>query len=375
MDSTHHFDIAIIGGGLAGLCSSILLKRAGCSVILFEKEAYPFHKVCGEYISMESWNFIQSLGVPLSQWNLPRINQLKVSAPNGHFLKHNLSLGGFGISRYKLDAELAAIARKEGVVLIENIKVNDINHHQILTNHGQFKAQYIVGAWGKRSKMDTSLMRNFLRPVNRKLNDYVGVKYHVQANLPSNTIELHNFRNGYCGISQIEDEKYCMCYLVKGVELKKAGGNIRKMEKELLMKNPFLKEYFTNFPSLYDQPLSIAQISFEQKSQLEGEIMMIGDTAGLITPLTGNGMSMAMKSAYLLSYELINVTNGNQDYESAKHNYITNWNKEFAGRLKTGRLIQSMFGNTTMTNLFLGALRPFPSLIDKLVQSTHGQPF
>ncbi len=42
---------AIIGGGLAGLSLSIQLAKAGFKVVLFEKEKYPYHKVCGEYLS------------------------------------------------------------------------------------------------------------------------------------------------------------------------------------------------------------------------------------------------------------------------------------------------------------------------------------
>ena len=62
------FDVGIIGGGLAGLSLSILLAKNRYKVILFEKEKYPFHRVCGEYISLESWKFIeQSLGLNLSQ--------------------------------------------------------------------------------------------------------------------------------------------------------------------------------------------------------------------------------------------------------------------------------------------------------------------
>ena len=46
------YDLAIIGGGLAGLTLAIQVRRMGHSVILFEKEKYPFHRVCGEYISL-----------------------------------------------------------------------------------------------------------------------------------------------------------------------------------------------------------------------------------------------------------------------------------------------------------------------------------
>ena len=57
------FEIGIVGGGLAGLALSIQLASDGHAVILFEKEAYPFHRVCGEYISRESWEFLLGLGV------------------------------------------------------------------------------------------------------------------------------------------------------------------------------------------------------------------------------------------------------------------------------------------------------------------------
>ena len=53
--------MAVTGGGLSGLAFAIQCAKAGYRVAVFEKETYPFHKVCGEYISNESWNFLQEL--------------------------------------------------------------------------------------------------------------------------------------------------------------------------------------------------------------------------------------------------------------------------------------------------------------------------
>src|SRR5258706_15075940 len=117
MNENKLYDIAIVGGGLAGLALSIQCANAGFKTILFEKETYPFHKVCGEYISLESWNFLEELGLPLSDWGLPVIRRVLISAPNGESVEQELPLGGFGISRYKIDAALAGIARASGVVL------------------------------------------------------------------------------------------------------------------------------------------------------------------------------------------------------------------------------------------------------------------
>ena len=120
------FDAAIIGGGLAGLSLSILLSKSGYQTILFEKEKYPFHRVCGEYISMESWKFIESLGLNLSQLDLPIINKLIVSSPGGDFLQFSLKPGGFGISRYFLDDQLKKIAIQNGVIIQQEAKVNEV---------------------------------------------------------------------------------------------------------------------------------------------------------------------------------------------------------------------------------------------------------
>src|SRR5215204_1583164 len=109
------YDVAIIGGGLAGLAASIQLSRRGYKVALFEKETYPFHKVCGEYVSLESRDFLISLGLDLDHLNLPLIDTLHLTAPNGKEFITDLPLGGFGISRYALDNSLAQIAIKNGV--------------------------------------------------------------------------------------------------------------------------------------------------------------------------------------------------------------------------------------------------------------------
>src|SRR4029077_12409222 len=151
-------DVAIAGGGLAGLALSIQCAQAGYRTILFEKEKYPFHKVCGEYISFESWNFLEDLGVPLSQMNLPVIGRLLVTAPNGKELEQDLPLGGFGISRYKLDALLAEIAKRNGVKIIEEAKVANVLFDEKIFNiqysTHNFQSKIAAGTFGKRSNLD-----------------------------------------------------------------------------------------------------------------------------------------------------------------------------------------------------------------------------
>jgi flavin-dependent dehydrogenase len=374
-----HYDVAVIGGGLAGLSLAIMLGRSGHRVILFEKERYPFHKVCGEYISLESWNFLDSLGYPLSDLDLPILRELMVSAPDGNFVTHALPLGGFGISRYKIDAEMAAIARSVGVVVMEGTKVNDVLFQNdafiIQSSRAVVSAKVVSGAFGKRSNLDVKWKRSFAGHRPNKLNHFIGVKYHLDGDFNAGQIALHNFQDGYCGISRIEEGKYCLCYLTTAENLKKSGNSITKMEETILQKNPFLRTIFNESKQLYEAPLTISQISFERKSQVENHILMVGDAGGLITPLCGNGMSMALHAAKLAGGLISQFLEGRFNRQQLEDEYLQEWRLLFNKRLNAGRLIQRMFGSEWVTNKFIFAVKPFPKLISYLIRQTHGEPF
>jgi len=374
-----HIDLAIVGGGLAGLSLAIQARAQGVKVALFEKETYPFHRVCGEYISMESYPFLESLGLPLGEMELPRIKRLQVSAPNGKLIEQDLPLGGFGISRYLLDYRLSIIAKQNGVNVFENTKVFDIqfekNKFTISSNNGAFSATAVAGTFGKRSNLDIKWQRPFTSEKPTSLNNYIGVKYHVVTDFPYNSIALHNFENGYCGISAVEEGKYCLCYLTTAENLKKNNHSIKEMEKNVLFQNPHLKRIFSTARFERADPVTISQISFEKKGLLENHVLMIGDAGGMITPLCGNGMSMALHGSKIAAGLLIPFLKGEMSRDEMEKKYEHSWNATFAGRLRTGRTIQSLFGKPAVTNAFLSIMKPFPGLISKLIRQTHGEPF
>jgi menaquinone-9 beta-reductase len=373
------YDVAIIGGGLAGLSLSIQLAKSGFDVVLIEKERYPFHRVCGEYISLESWNFLENLGYPLSDMDLPIIKNLIVSAPNGNYIQQPLPLGGFGISRYKIDQEMAQLARANGVQVIEGKKVTGVEFRQsaslVSCGSQRYRAKVVCGAFGKRSNLDITWKRSFAGQKPNKLNNYIGVKYHIEAAFPEDTIALHNFSNGYCGLSKIEDDKYCLCYLTTARNLAISNNSIIELEKNILQKNPFLKTIFQESRLLYQTPLTISQVSFEKKLQVENHVLMVGDAGGMITPLCGNGMSMAFHASKLAAELISRFLTNKISREILEYEYISKWNELFSQRLQTGRVIQRLFGKDWMTNIFLNTVKPFPRFISYLIRQTHGEPF
>jgi menaquinone-9 beta-reductase len=378
-DHPNTYDLAIIGGGLAGLTLSIQARRMGHSVILFEKEIYPFHRVCGEYISLESAPFLREMGIDAEKMQLPLITRLQVSAPDGTLLSHHLPLGGIGVSRHLLDHTLANIAIHEGVLLKENDKVQDViysdGYFDIQSSSGLYRCLSAAGTFGKRSNIDIKWGRPFIREKPTKLNNYIGVKYHIKTDFPSDTIALHNFKDGYCGMSKIEEDKYCLCYLTTAANLKASHQSIKEMEKEILCKNPFLEKIFNSAEFLFTEPVVISQVSFEKKSTIENHVLMIGDAAGMITPLCGNGMSMAMHAGKIAAGLLHEFLSGKISRDEMENRYLHQWNNTFSSRLRTGRFIQSLFGKPVITNLFIKSMKPFPGMVTRLVKQTHGEKF
>jgi menaquinone-9 beta-reductase len=378
MQINNEYDIAIIGGGLAGLAASIQLAKSGHSVIVFEKEKYPFHKVCGEYVSMESWNFLEELGLPLHRMNLPVIDNLFLTAPNGKAFTSKLPLGGFGISRYKLDSLLATIAKQHGAHLVEETKIDDVvfDNNFLLSFHSKkISTKICCAAYGKRSNLDVKWKRSFLNTTDKRLDNYVGIKYHIKTNWDNNVIGLHNFKNGYCGISKIEDDKYCLCYMTRADNLRNSQNNVRQLEEQVLYKNPHLKKIFTESEFCSEFPVSISQINFSKKTQTENHILMLGDAGGMITPLCGNGMSIALHTGKIASALIDDFLNKKISRDQMEKMYQKKWSYFFSKRLKVGRGLQRFFGSDRLSNWFIQTFRTFPFLSKPIIKMTHGKSF
>jgi menaquinone-9 beta-reductase len=366
--------VLIIGGGLAGLISGILLRKQGIPCTLIEKKSYPLHRVCGEYVSNEAIEFLKREGLFPEKFSPPHIDEFLLSSVTGKVSRMSLELGGFGISRFSFDFFLFKMAKTVGVEIFTDTEVVSLSftneRFRIHTENKVFDAEVIVGAFGKRSKLDVFLKRSFLE----KRSPFIGVKYHVRNDHPSNQIALHNFKGGYCGISKVEDDVVNLCYLSERENLRKYG-SIPEMERMVLYKNPILKDVFTNSEFLFDKPEVINEISFETKLPVEQHILMAGDSAGMITPLCGNGMAMAIHSAKIAAEIIPQFLNGKISRKAMEEKYAEAWRKNFSARLWRGRQIQKLFGNAALSNFTVNLILRSKPLARMLVRTTHGQPF
>ena len=368
--------VVIVGGGLAGLIASIHLARQGVVCRLVEKRTYPFHRVCGEYISNEVIPYLVSLQVFPESLSPSRINRFQLTSTNGKSAEFPLDLGGFGISRFQFDHFLFLKAKALGVDCHVETEVTAISfeHDQfsLQTENTSWNADVVIGAFGKRSKLDKMLNRSFMD----QRSPYVGVKYHVHLNeFPNDLIALHNFHKGYCGISRVENNTVNLCYLTHRDNLK-SYKNLQTMEESVLLQNPFIKNIFDHAEFLFEKPETINEISFETKSPVEEHILMAGDAAGMITPLCGNGMAMAIHSAKLVSERVLRFCKDpTYSREQLERDYSGVWHKQFSGRLWAGRQIQSLFGDEWTSNLAVNLANHVKPAANFLLRKTHGSPF
>jgi menaquinone-9 beta-reductase len=367
-------DIIIVGGGLAGLTSALHLLRAGLHVTVIERNSFPKHKVCGEYISNEVLPYLQWLGADPGVLAPARIERVCISTVSGKSVAAALPLGGFGISRYALDHFLMQQVIAAGGEILEDTVADVVfdNDAFCVTTAGrrQLSARFVIGAYGKRSGLDQQLDRDF----SARKSPWLAVKGHYEGEFPDGLVALHNFMGGYCGVSKVENNIINICYLVS-YDTFRQYKNIDAHREGVLYRNPHLKTIFEQSRPLFERPLSISQVSFSAKKKVDRHILMTGDTAGLIHPLCGNGMAMAIHSAKIASEQLLSFFSGETSArEAVEREYIKTWNVAFGKRMAAGKLLSAVFRKQRLAAGVMRGLVLFPGILPVIIRQTHGKP-
>mgnify|MGYP002628721830 CR=1 FL=1 len=362
-----HTEVCIIGGGLSGLSLSILLAQKGLDVTVLEKKNFPRHKVCGEYISLESWSFLERLGIPLSEMKLPIIKQLELTARGRFSLKTELPLGGFGLSRYTLEDLLYKKALEKGVNVLCETTAIDVIDRQVLTNKSfAIESNLIIAAYGK-----TTNFKIKAKPSTGQ--SYFAMKWHVRNQHPDELISLHFFDKGYIGSSNVEDGKTTLCLMAATELLKKHENFLDTFVEKELMTNSKIAPLFEKSECLFEKPLSIANITFSHRYPTSESLGFVGDAAGMIAPLSGNGMSMAFYGAFLMAESILK--HRGEPNERIQEIYSYAWKKQFKTRLLIGNWLQQSSLNPIAVPSIIGIGKAFPKLFKNLIKLTHGKPF
>lgn len=376
----NRFDAAIVGGGPAGCSAAITLAKRGMRVVLFEAKTYPHDKLCGEFLSPECTIMLDRLGLSdaLRAKNPVFINTVCLTAPDGTKWETRLPGCAWGLSRKTLDATMAERARGLGVDVREATTVHNIRGSlsqgfDIETRSAgtQAHARLVIAAHGKRSTLDRALRRRFLD----RGQPFIALKSHFQGPSLPNRIELHAFRGGYCGMSEFEGGVANVCLLAHESVFKNARGDDSKhidaFINWMMTQNARLGAWLARAKQIDPRWISIAQVPFVSKRAVVGDVLMAGDAAGLIVPLAGDGIAMALRSGEVAASHGVGFLRGQMSEVALKRKYEGQWRREFAARLRLGRMLQVLMLRPRLLALSLRVIGGVPPIGRFLIRHTR----
>lgn len=379
--------VAIVGGGPAGSALAALLARAGRRPVLLERDRFPRQKLCGEFLSMESQALLKRIGCLDAVLALRPavITGARFFSPSGRSIEIDLGAEALGLGRVALDETLFRHAELSGALAFEGAAVTRMDEDAdgvLLEIERSFpdgtrtkhllRAGRVVAAYGRRSGLDRPLERSFLR----RHSPYVGYKRRhalapgsaaVAAELRGK-VEIHLFEGGYCGVSVVDGGAVNVCLLAEERAFTAGASPRSDAITRLARLSPSLRGRIEALrPD--GEPLAAAQLTFTAKEPSSGSIVFIGDAAGMIAPLCGDGQAMALESAVLLAKLM-----ARGDGDDLPRLWDDLWRRRFASRLRVGRWLQTLLMRPLAAEAVVRILKPWPVLAAPLLARTRGAP-
>ena len=354
-------DVAIVGGGPAGSTLAALLAGRGFHVALIDRDCFPRDKLCGEFLSYDALPIVDALGVlgQIDAHGAPRVACCRIVGTRRTY-DFGFPHAARGVSRLLLDDLLVRAAVARGAELLEGWTAAQIANDVVtIERDGEsrtLRPRVLAGAWGRWGRFDQQLGRAFVR--DRSHRNF-GFKRHYRpqpaTRNPQPIIELYSFNRGYLGASPVENGVTNICGLVHASRLAGHKGRWESFVDEIRAEEPALEALYAVHEPAQDGFLSSEPVIFRARSAVEGGVFMIGDASGVIDPLTGNGMAMAIQSALLAAGSIARLLGG-EDRARVEDGYRAAHRVMFAHRIAWARRSAKMLSRPWLVD----ALMPTP---------------
>ncbi len=383
------FDAVIIGGGPAGSSAAILLARGGWSVALIEKQNFPRRKVCGECIAASNLPLLQALGIGALFETAagPELRQVALMHGGREVLAdlpaatHEKYPWGRALGRETLDTLLIDQARLTGVHVMQpwsalrmNGSAGNWRCDVRATNTGTLltlRAAVLIDAHGSWEPLPSARVR---RSRVHRASDLLAFKANFrQGSLQNGLLPVLAFRGGYGGMVRADGGITTLACCIRRDQLEasrrtspglSAGDVIETLLKEQCSGVKTALQGATREGTwLAAGPLDTG-IHLRQGD----DIFRIGNAAGEAHPIIGEGMSMALQSAWLLCAELRHGAPGPGlsdpvwQRELARI-YATKWRHAFAARLRLAALFAHIAMRPVLAEPVLALMQRWPALL------------
>jgi menaquinone-9 beta-reductase len=383
MSAHETFDAVVIGAGPAGSSMAAGLAEAGWQVLVVERDAFPRHKVCGEFISPEAQTTLHALGLyqTVADLHPKALETVTLLSQHGSCLQRPLPGAAWGISRYALDATLATAAMARGAELWTETTARKWqrkgNHYVLELRRGQeavhVEARTIILAYGRNHTPGLSPARRVNQRKRSTSRRYVGVKSHYAGVPFQPAVELFFFRGGYAGLSPIEEGKTNFCLMVSYQLFAEAGRSIAGLLEMVIANHAPLAQRLASAEPVAGTECTVAPVETARRAKPWDGAATVGDTTVMLPPLCGDGMAMALRSTELCLPLADAYLQGALTLPAWATIYRQQWQQEFSRRVWLGRWLQRLFRKPLIVDALLATGAQFPVWADYFVEATRGE--
>ncbi len=357
------FDLIVAGAGPAGSACAITAARAGRRVLLLDKDRFPRHKVCGEFVSAESLHLLRSLlGSGSAQADdfarRPEVPTARIFL-DGKVVSLPVTPPARTIPRFDLDAALLTSARAFGVCVKEGAAVHHVARNGTFTvraAEAAYSGTAVVNATGRWSQLTQYDVTDQQK--------WIGLKAHFREQSPPNSVDLYFFSGGYCGVTQVDNGTVNACAMVE-------AGVARSLE-EVFASHRELCRRSRNWEPVFT-PLTTSPLYFRKPETSNQGMLLAGDSAGFIDPFAGDGISLALHAGSLAAESLLLFLDGQRPLEESHQRYRDAYLRRFAPAFRNAaRLRRLLAVPGWLRSRLLGLMRTRP-IASMIVRGTRAQ--
>jgi len=341
-------DVIVVGGGPAGCVAAIVLARAGLRVRLLERATFPRDKLCGDTLNPGAVALLTRLALHPADDGLP-VQGMLVTGPGAVRVDGWYPAGVIGraIRRSVLDHRLLQSAASAGVAVVEGVRVQEVvmdARGQVagVTVDGggprQMGARFVVAADGRSSRLARALgLARYARAPRR----WAVGGYFTGVTGMSPRGEMHVRPGRYIGVAPLPDGLTNVCVVTAD---RAALRDPALLIASAVSAEPELADRFAT-ARIETRPVCLGPLAVECRVPGRAGLLLAGDAAGFIDPMTGDGLRLAIRGAELAAAEcLASLTRG--DLAGAHLRLGARRRRELGRKLRFNRLLRALAGST-----------------------------